>query len=213
MEQLPAAARRALLLAGPVLFAAMIVAGLGWREPAYSWIQNNISDLGNVTAGMWDDSRPRVVDSPLHAVFNIGAIVTGLLLVVGVLGLKPVAGRTVRGLALLGAFGFIAVGAFPADINESAHWVAALLVFFAGNAAMLLHGLRPPVLLPRWQSLALGASGLLGAILFVREIDLGLGLGLIERVAVFPFLAWTFLLGIKARERVAAARALSLRHG
>jgi hypothetical membrane protein len=210
MEQFPAA-RRALLLAGPVLVAAMLVAGLGWREPAYSWTQNNISDLGNVMAGLWDVSRPRMVDSPLHAVFNAGAVVTGLLLVVGVLGMCAVAGRVTRGLALLGAFGFIAVGAFPADVNEGVHWVAALLVFFAGNAAIVCHGLRRSLIIPRWQVLTLGVSGLVGAILFVREIDPGVGLGAVERVAVFPVLIWSFLIGLRmARERVTRPRPLQL---
>lgn len=196
MEQ-PLTGRRALLLAGPVFFAAMIVTELGWQDVAYSWVQNNISDLGNVTCGLWDEARPRMVCSPLHAVFNIGAVLTGLLLAAGILAMGAVAGRIVRGLALLSAIGFVLVGVFPADVHDSLHWAGALMIFFAGNAAIFWYGLRRPGLLPRWQSLALGAAGLLGGALFVREIDPGIGLGTVERFAVFPILFWAFLVALR----------------
>src|SRR5687767_4100392 len=103
------------LLATPLFFAANVITGLAWRHPQFSWATNNISDLGNVSCGTWDTTRPREVCSPWHVALNSAMITTGVLLAVGVLltwralGRGP-ATRTAQLLALAGASGSCSAG-------------------------------------------------------------------------------------------------------
>src|SRR5690349_9483282 len=108
-----------LIVAAPVFLAANVIIGLGWHHPPYSWATDNISDLGNVTCGIWDTTRPRPVCSPWHAGFNTAALVTAALLAAGIiltwhaLGRRLVV-RTTQTLVLLAAAGYALAGAYPA---------------------------------------------------------------------------------------------------
>ena len=51
------------LLAPPLFLSANVITALAWRHPPFSWATNNISDLGNLTCGVWDTTRPREVCS------------------------------------------------------------------------------------------------------------------------------------------------------
>jgi hypothetical membrane protein len=193
------------LLAAPLFLAANVITGLAWRHPPFSWATNNISDLGNVTCGMWDTTRPREVCSPWHVVMNSAMIGTGVLLALGIMLTWPVLGRGVSTraaqlLTLAGAGGYILIGAYPADVNENNHFLAALLIFVLGNVGMLVASLarRSPVLGPmRGASLALALTGLAGTALFWDQVDLGFGVGGMERVAVFPLLIWTVAVAVR----------------
>jgi hypothetical protein len=55
------------LLATPLFLAANVTTELAWRHPSFSWAANNISDLGNVTCGLWDTTRPRPGRGPAGA--------------------------------------------------------------------------------------------------------------------------------------------------
>ncbi|MFJ8579523.1 DUF998 domain-containing protein [Micromonospora sp. NPDC093277] len=193
------------LLATPLFLTANVITGLAWRHPPFSWATNNISDLGNVTCGSWDTTRPREVCSPWHVAMNSAMIVTGLLLALGVLltwsALGCGAATTAARLpALAGAGGYVLAGAYPADVNENNHFLAALLIFVLGNVGMIVAALarRSPVLSAmRADSLALGLAGLAGTALFLAQVDVGIGVGGMERLAVFPLLAWTALVAIR----------------
>jgi hypothetical protein len=57
---------------------------------------------------------------------------------------------------------------------------------------------RSPILRSmRGASLALGLTGLAGTALFLAGIDLGVGVGGMERVAVFPLLVWTLAVAVR----------------
>ncbi|MEU3458194.1 DUF998 domain-containing protein [Micromonospora sp. NPDC006766] len=193
------------LLAAPLFLAANVITGLAWRHPRFSWATNNISDLGNVTCGGWDTTRPREVCSPWHAVMNTAMITTGVLLALGVLFTWSALGRgaattATRLLTLASAGGYALAGAYPADVDENPHFLAALLIFVLGNVGMVVAALarRSPVLgSMRAGSLALGLTGLAGTALFLAQVDLGFGIGGMERVAVFPLLAWTVLVAVR----------------
>jgi hypothetical membrane protein len=193
------------LLATPLFLAANVITGLAWQRPPFSWTTNNISDLGNVTCGLWDTTRPREVCSPWHAVMNSAFIATGALLALGVLLtwsalVRGGAARVAQVLTLVGAGGYLVVGAYPADVNENNHVLAALLIFVLANAGMLVASLsrRSPVLgSMRGPSLALGLTGLGGTALFLAQVNLGFGVGGMERVAVFPFLIWTVWIAVR----------------
>jgi hypothetical membrane protein len=123
----------------------------------------------------------------------------GVLLAWSALGRGPAAG-VAKLCTLAGATGYVLVGAYPADVNEDNHFLGALLIFVLGNVAMVvaalarrssvLGGMRPV-------SLALGLTGVAGTALFLAQVDLGIGIGGMERVAVFPLLAWTSVAAVR----------------
>ncbi|MET8908780.1 DUF998 domain-containing protein [Micromonospora sp. NPDC004551] len=193
------------LLATPLFLAANVVVGLAWRQPPFSWATNNISDLGNVTCGLWDSTRPRPVCSPWHAGMNGAMTATAVLLALGVLLTWPALGRgaaatVARLFTLAAAAGYALAAAAPADVDENRHFLAALLIFVLGNAGMVAAAAarRSPVLGGmRGASLVLGATGVAGVALFLAQVDVGIGVGGMERVAVFPMLVWTVLAGVR----------------
>ncbi|WP_242624059.1 DUF998 domain-containing protein [Micromonospora kangleipakensis] len=122
------------LLATPLFLAGNVITGLAWRDPPFSSAVNNISDLGNVTCGRWDTNRPRDVCSPWHVAMNSALVATGLLLAIGVLFTWSTLGhgaaaRAAQVLTLGGAGGYVLAGAYPADVDENNHFLAALLIF------------------------------------------------------------------------------------
>lgn len=205
------------LLAAPLFLAANLLTALAWRHPPFSWAAHNISDLGNVTCGEWDTTRPRQVCSPWHAAMNAGMIATGLLLALGILlgwsalGRGPAA-TAAKALTLAGASGYVLAGAYPADVDENLHFLAALLIFVLGNLGMLVAALarRSPLLgAVRAVSLALGLTGATGVVLFLAQVDVGIGIGGMERVAVFPLLVWTSVVAVRGLDGRRAAPILS----
>jgi hypothetical membrane protein len=103
----------------------------------------------------------------------------------------------------------VLVGVYPADVNENAHFLSAILIFGPGSAVPLAAALsrRSPLLRSvRWVSLALGVIAVTGVILFFAQRDLGFGVGGMERAAAFPLLIWALVLGVHcggAHDRVA----------
>ncbi|SBT40502.1 DUF998 domain-containing protein [Micromonospora auratinigra] len=183
------------LLAAPLFLTANLIVGLAWRRPPFSWATHNISDLGNVTCGIWDTTRPRPVCSPWHEAMNVAFVATGVLLALGVALTWSALGRAtvVKVCVLAAALGYVLAGAYPADVDENRHFLAALLIFVPGNAGLLAAALarRSAALRPlRPVSLAAGLTGVTGVVLFWAQADPGLGVGGLERVAVLPLLLW-----------------------
>ncbi|MEU4424371.1 DUF998 domain-containing protein [Actinoplanes sp. NPDC024001] len=189
--------------AAPLFLAANVIVGLAWDDPAFSWATNNISDLGNVTCGVWDTTRPRYVCSPWHDAMNVAFVLTSVLLIAGLVLTWRMWGpgrgvRWARWLLLGGSAGLGLAGAFPADSNENLHVLGALLVFLGANAGLLAAGTARKGTLPgrmRPVTLTLGALGLAGSVLFIAQQGLGLGVGGMERVAVFPLPVWACYAG------------------
>lgn len=203
------------LIATPLFVAANVIVALAWQRPPYNWTTHNISDLGNVTCGVWDTTRPREVCSPWHVAMNSSMIMTGVLLAFGVLltwsALGPgAAARVAQLLALAGSAGYVLAGAYPADVNENNHFLAALLIFVLGNASMIVAAVprQSPVLASlRAASLALGLTGLAAVALFLARIDAGIGVGGMERAAVLPLFVWTAVIALRLwREKDAILR-------
>lgn len=178
-----------------------LIVQAAWSPP-YRWSANNISDLGNVRCGNWGDT-PRYVCSPLHAPMNVSFTVQGAALILGTVLLwsgwrSTRASRVGRVLLLLGGAGWLLAGLVPADVNENLHVLGAVLIFLLGNLGLLLSAPafaeRSGLLLARLGGL-LGTAGLLGMGLFFGGHFLGLGMGGMERVTVFPLQVWTLLAG------------------
>ncbi|MET7617949.1 DUF998 domain-containing protein [Streptomyces sp. NPDC005408] len=183
-------------------FLVHYVVESAWRRP-YSWADNNISDLGNVHCGMQAEPELRYVCSPEHGLMIASFVVTGALLIVGVALTWGVwgSGRSrlwARVLLAGTGLGFVLVGLAPADIKENLHVLGALLIMGTGNLGLLLAGVGPArgmLHSLRWVTRLLGALAIGAALLHLSHQYLGFGMGGMERVAVFPILVWTFMVG------------------
>jgi hypothetical membrane protein len=191
--------------------AAQFVVASAWKPP-YSWSDNYISDLANTACGPFavPHGAPAQVCSPLHGVMNTSFIVTGVLTVAGAVLLKrawPASRLTTAALVLWVAAGVgkILVGLVPENTNVGLHLIGALNIPI-GCCAILLAGLsvRHSRRTLSAVSIALGVVGLVGTVLstaaqFVGpELDLGLGVGGMERVSDYPGSLWVLLIGIVA---------------
>lgn len=181
--------------------------------PAYSMTSNRISDLGRTDL------------SPLHLVFNVGAIVFGALGSMGLClcawafhndascwddsglaisversrALSVVCARR-TGVALLGlsAVGCIVLGACPENVNWTVHTAGSVLTFAAGALATLVLGRT----MDAWSGALRAFSVLVSLLMIVSSFAYGAEFnssskGVFERLIVYPFLLW--LLCVSAR--------------
>jgi hypothetical membrane protein len=168
--------------------------------PAYSLLDDRISDLGNTACGPW--LTHAYACSPLHGLMNAVFITTGLLFVLGALltwHAWPRRRLTTAGLTcvVLAGLGFVLVGLNPENENLPLHLAGATNLLTA-NLALLFLGLatrREGSWRPR---LALGLAGvgwlglLAGPFLVLLT---GHGGGLAERLALYPLAVGLVLLG------------------
>ncbi|HEY3685284.1 MAG TPA: DUF998 domain-containing protein [Streptosporangiaceae bacterium] len=183
-----------------VYFIGQAVAQAAWSTP-YSLIDNRISDLGNTACGRAPANV--YICSPLHAVMNASFVLTGILLLAGLYLTRRIWPRgrlTTWGLAFLAVTGIgtVLVGLAPENVNVPLHLVGALNIP-CGNIALLLLGLANRRLRPGIArlTLVLSAVGFLGMLGGPALIALtGHGGGLAERLALYPAIVWTVLLGL-----------------
>ncbi len=198
--------------AGAVWFSAVqffitqIAAQRAWTTE-YSLSANFISDLGNTTCGPY---QGLYVCSPWHVLMNISFSLQGVIILSGAILARPLmrswrTGPVVFSLFVLTAFGMIGVGAFPENVYNDAHVIAAGIQFVTGNTALIIIGLSGKYNLGRvWYALSivLGVTGLISTALFASGYGLGLGVGGMERVAAYTFPIWLMgaggVLAIKA---------------
>jgi hypothetical membrane protein len=92
----------------------------------------------------------------------------------------------------LTAPGHLLVGVFPSDTGALGHMIGAGIILAVGNPGMVVAGVAAwrDRRGPAFVSLLLGLTGIVGTILFLFLIDLGLGLGGMERVAFYPLTLW-----------------------
>ncbi|WP_219470177.1 DUF998 domain-containing protein [Nonomuraea rhizosphaerae] len=177
-------------LACAQIFVVEAVAGARWAgsEPV---MERYLSDLGNTACG------PRIC-SPAHTLMNLSFAALGLLLIAGLLAGAPGrGGRAGRTMVALGGLGWIMVGLGPENKNMPLHLAGAVLVFLCGNLGMIVYGLSLRAQDPRraaW-SLLTGAVGAAATGLFLGGQFFGLGLGGMERLAVYPIAVWAAALG------------------
>ncbi len=163
----------------------------GWSLP-YSRRTNFISDLGAVNCGTYEG---REICSPDHVWINVSFALVGAAAGLGAVLVRSAAPelitRWVLALYAAGGAGSVLVGLFPEDTVGPLHALGAGLFFVGANLGHVLLGSRLR-LLPRWRAppygaalMIVGAVGLVGAALVVTGTDLGLGIGLVERVVVY----------------------------
>jgi hypothetical membrane protein len=185
------------------------IAESAWARP-YSWVRNNISDLGNDHCAMQSEPEPRYICSPEHVLMNVSFITLGVLLIVGaaltdgVLWRRGPAAAVARLLLAGAGVGFVPAGLSPADVDENQHVLGAFLIMAVGNIGLVLAGFglaeQAPVPL-RWGTGLLGITALTAFGLSLSHCYLGLGMGGMERVAVFPLLFWVLAVGVRGLVR------------
>lgn len=189
--------------AGAQYFAAELVSAAAWRDPAYDWARNFVSDLGARTTGV---NEGRVVNSPRHAVMNVSFVALGVLTPAGAWLFAPsVPRRSWRRLAValasLHGVGIAGVGLQPTEpgVGEgrrAVHYLAAACAIGGGNLLLLaasagLASTRPG------QSVVTGVLGVVAstasATMLLTEVRHP---GIVERVAGWPVTVWTTGTGI-----------------
>lgn len=157
--------------------------------PGYSISEDYISDLG-------------VGPMPASAVFASAVILFGVMVIVAAsLFWKRGERSMIWLLLLLSGIGAIGVGVFDMDSWPWIHRVSALLAFLFGNLAALYSRrlVRPPI---SYMLAILGLIGLSALALFGAGVYLGLGIGGMERMILYPAMCWAIGFGayLSARE-------------
>jgi hypothetical membrane protein len=137
---------------------------------------------------------------------NASLILQGVLIAAGAIWLRlafPAERRysASRWLLVASGFGVALVGLAPEDVAPTVHYAAAAEHFLTSNAALILLG---AVFLTakksvRWVgilTLACGGMGLTATLLLAMHASLGLGLGAVERIAIYPFTLWLIGAGL-----------------
>lgn len=171
-----------IFVAAAEFFSGMLVAESVY--PGYSISENYISDLGATCR-----STGCVVHEPSATIFNASAVVLGTLSVVGAYLIRRATHATVFPVLLLatGAAG-AAIGLLP-ETTGAAHTIASFVAFvFAGVSALWSYRLIESPF--RYVAFALAAISLVSLGLFAGGVTLGLGLGGMERMIVYPDLFW-----------------------
>lgn len=190
---------------------AQFVVASAWK-PAYDWSGNYISDLANTACGSFAVPRgtSAFVCSPLHGVMNTSFIVTGVLTIAGAVLLYQAwpAGRTTTAalvLWIVAGLGKILVGLVPENTNVGLHLIGALNIPIGCVAILLASlGIRHSHRALSWVGIALAVVGLVGTLLSTAaqlagpRLDLGLGVGGMERISDYPGSLWVLLIGIVA---------------
>lgn len=213
------------LLFGLVYIVFEFVSAMAWVDPSYDWAKNFISDLGFSDCAEVEGAR---ICSPLHPLMNAGFMVQGTVFTIGALLVVRIMLEhrweriAVAVLLVASGVGTFFVGIFHQSLAlyesglNGLHILAATLAIGPGNAGILLLGLCA-IRHAEWRGYAiavslLGIAGLVSSVLLVTETDFGLGIGLIERLAVYPLNAWTIgsgvgLLAKGVRDRMRATAA------
>lgn len=145
--------------------------------PGYSVSDNYISDLGV------GPMMPSVV-------FTLAVVLFGLLALLAATLLRRNDGKSLIWLLLaLSGVGAVGVGVFNVEDAQLPHRVSALAAFLFGNMAVLYSSrmVRPPL---SYVFALLGLVGLSALALFGAKIYLGLGVGGMERMILYPSMFW-----------------------
>lgn len=194
------------LVATVQYLVAEALTAAAWSPIGYSYAHNYISDLGVPECVRLD----RVVCSPLWFVMDASFVIEGIITLAALVLLARVIPRRWRvpvvALGLVYCVGIVIVGVFPGSTAEviggsafraTMHSLGALLAILGGNLWSIAAG---AAFLRRWRGWALCSIGLgvfgIAAGIASTQTDLGLGVGGIERLAVYPIILWLILTGL-----------------
>jgi len=193
-----------LWLTSAQFFVAQALAQQAWRgSESYSLRRSWISDLGAPTCGSYAGGGGIIVCSPRHALLNGGLVILGGQVLIGAVLLAPLLpadrlGRWAVGLLVVSGAALPFVAGFPEDTGQPWHAIAATTHLVTAGLGTVAAGLslrasgRPRI---GALSLVLGGASLVGTALTGAGVGVGVGRGALERLAGWPFTAWTTLVG------------------
>jgi len=183
--------------AGLLLFAGALILLFGmmlaeFTYPDYSMADNYISDLGNFTHPV-----PGVIFNASLIIFGAMAIYAGLLL-------KTALDKWLGILLILAGIGGVGVGIFNEGTILPIHYVCAFTVFFCGGIAIYWSARVLYTRPTSWIFLILaGIVAFFFSFMIYNVISgspdkilLGIGVGGMERMVVFPTIFWAMATGI-----------------
>lgn len=149
--------------------------------PDYDRAQNFISDLGVGSTA---------------AIFNTSIILAGILtLAAAYFGYTAYKNIIIPVAVGIVGLSFVGIGVFPEDTGDAHTW-ASNIAFFLG-ALIAIGSYKFSEKPAAYLFALLGMISLAAALLYSNGIYFGLGVGLAERVIVYPFLLWAILFGLK----------------
>jgi hypothetical membrane protein len=180
-------------------FIIQFVVAAAWTTP-YSMSFNVISDLGNTVCGQFGD---RYVCSPEHGLMNLSFGILGITMALGSLLIYQEFKRTWLSftgfmLMALAGVGTVLVGLFPENVNSFFHALGAFMAFGLGGLSLVVLAKAITQARPifRIYTALSGVICLTALVLFVIDINLGLGHGGMERLISYPQTIWLILFGI-----------------
>ena len=166
-------------IAGVLIFlaATQLILGIIVAEalyPGYSIATNYISDLGI---------------GPSSIIFNVSVFLLGLLAIIGVYFFQRAFHSTLLTILFtIAALAAMSVGIFTEN-SEPMHTIASIVLFlFCGLSAIFSSKVSKSPF--KIIVILLGIISLGAMILFMGSIYLGLGVGGMERIIVYPILIW-----------------------
>jgi hypothetical protein len=197
-----------LLIIGALTFwGAETVAAGAWSNPAYSFRNDVISDLGDPVPH--DYLYGHAVNSPLYFLMNFGFAANGILYGVALFLLYPIFPKRGRIAILvsgmLAALGLVVVSVFHEQsanaFEMGMHWLGAFLILTDVVTIVLVSAFGGRVGAPAWYR---ALSAVFGIIIFlsfmsivtVPSLAVRLGAGAMDRTAMWGALVWQVITGI-----------------
>jgi len=168
---------------------------------SYSVGQQYISDLGN-----WS------LAGNYAAIFNASIIIAGALGIASAYFIQQAfKNRLFTSLLMINSICNILIGVFAEDISMPAHGISALIGLILGLGATLMtyKFVKSPL---SYAPIILGGAIIVALVLQASGFYLGLGLGGIERLEIYPSLLWglvfdAYLIGESSNTVSTSARA------
>ena len=158
--------------------------------PGYSVSSNYISDLGATCR-----SSGCVIYQPSSLIFNSSIILLGILILASSIYIHRVFRSIVLTILLiLTGAGSVGVGVFP-ETYGLIHTISSIITFIPASLLPLATIFVIKDLFHRIYSTTMTIISLISLILFVARIDIGLGVGGLERMIVYPILFWALFFG------------------
>jgi hypothetical membrane protein len=157
--------------------------------PGYSISGNYISDLRAYCNGVFPNAGTCVIYQPTSDIFNGSVFLLGVfLLAAAYVFWRPLGWKVFSILILLTEIGAMGVGVFPETAPIAHEITSDIALIFAGISALWAYRLTKAPM--SYFSVVLGAVNLVAIVLFTANVQLGLGVGGIERTIVYPVVIW-----------------------
>jgi hypothetical membrane protein len=176
----------ALLFVGVAQFSVFLIVAEA-VYPGYSVSDNYISDLGATC-------RSQCLFFPSSPIFNSSIIILGILILASVYFLSKSSARKPFLVCItISGIGCIGVGTFT-EAAGIFHGIFSLITFvFIALTAIFAYSIqRSPM---RYFSVIAGLATFIALILFETNTFLGLGVGGMERMIVYPVMVWALGFG------------------